>query len=416
MSIVQRAKDVLLNPKATWPTIEAESATVQSIYVPYVVVLAAISAVAGFVGMSIVGVGGFGLSYRVPVFSGLVHMVVGFVLALVMVFVMALIANALAPTFGGQKNQISALKLIGYGSTAGFLGGVFSLIPAASVLGLLAALYSIYLIYTGLPVLMKCPEGKALPYTAVLLVCGIVAGALLAWASAMSGGGMRGGMGMAGLDRPTGAAAPPEVAIKTPAGEIKIDTNKLEELSKRMEAASKDADAAQRSGDPAAAAKAATGMITAMVGGAQRPVMAAADLKALLPESLASMKRQSFEAESNSAMGLNVASAKARYGADGKQIRLSITDTGGLAAAVAAWASVTGEREDDRSAEKTYKQGSRTVHEESRKDGSQSQYMVLLANGMVVDVQGEQFQIGDLKAAAEALDLGRIEALKAPAK
>ena len=142
MSIVQRVMDVLLNPKATWPTIDAESASVQSVYVPYVVALAAISAVAGFIGTSIVGVGGFGLSYRVPVISGLLNMVVGFVLALVMVFVMALIADALAPTFGGQKNQVSALKLIGYGSTAGFLGGVFSIIPAASLLGLLAALYS----------------------------------------------------------------------------------------------------------------------------------------------------------------------------------------------------------------------------------------------------------------------------------
>jgi hypothetical protein len=262
---------------------------------------------------------------------------------------------------------------------------------------------------------MKCPEGKALPYTAVLVVCGIVAGVVLAAASAMFGGGMRGGMGMAGLGS-TGATNPPDVAIKTPAGEIKIDTTKLEEMSKRMEAASKQAEVAQRSGDPAAAAQAATGMITAMIGGAQRPVMPVADLKALLPESLASMKRQSFETESNSAMGLNIASAKARYGADGKQVRLSITDTGGLAAAVAAWANVTGEREDDRHVEKTYKQGSRTVHEESRKDGSHGQYMVLLANGVVVEVEGEQIQIGELKAAAEALDLARIEALKPPAK
>lgn len=415
MSIVQRAKDVLLNPKTAWPAIEAESATVQSIYVPYVVALAAISAVAGFIGMSIVGVGGFGFSYRVPMLSGLLHMVVGFVLALVMVFVMALIANALAPTFGGQKNQIGALKLIAYGSTAGFLGGVFSVFPAASILGLLAALYSVYLIYTGVPVLMKCPAGKALPYTAVLLVCGVVAGLVLAWTSAMFGGGMRGAPGMAGLGS-GGGATPPEVAIKTPGGEIKIDTSKLEEMSKRMEAASKQAEAAQRSGDPAAAAQAATGMITAMVGGAQRPVMPVADLKALLPDSLASMKRQSFEAESNSAMGLNVATAKARYGTEGKQIRLSITDTGGLAAAVAGWAAVTGERENDRSVEKTYKQGSRTVHEESRKDGSHSQYMVLLGNGVVVEVEGEQVQIGELKAATDALDLARIEALKPPAK
>ena len=40
--IVQRAKDILLKPKETWPVIAAEPATTQSIYVPYVVVLAAI--------------------------------------------------------------------------------------------------------------------------------------------------------------------------------------------------------------------------------------------------------------------------------------------------------------------------------------------------------------------------------------
>ena len=415
MSIVQRAKDVLLDPKTTWPTIDAESASVQSIYVPYVVALAAISAVAGFIGMSIVGVGGFGLSYRVPVVSGLLNMVVGFVLALVMVFVMALIADALAPTFGGQKNQISALKLIGYGSTAGFLGGVFNVIPAASLLGLLAALYSIYLIYTGVPVLMKCPKEKAVSYTAVLVVCGIVAGVILASVSVMFGGGMRHGMAMGGLG--SGGVTPsPGVAIKTPGGEIKIDTAKLEEMAKKMEAAGKQADAAQQSGDPAAAVKAAAGMMAAITGGAQRPVMLAADLKALLPESLGSMKRQSFEAESNSAIGLNVSSAKARYVADAKRVQLSITDTGGLAAMAAAWANVTGEREDERSVEKTYKQGSRTVHEEYRRDGSQGQYTVLLANGVVVEAQGEQVQVGELKAAAEALDLSRIEALKPPAK
>ena len=91
---------------------------------------------------------------------------------------------------GGVKNQINAIKLVGYGSTAGFLGGVFSIVPAASILGLLAGLYSIYLIYTGLPVLMKCTKEKALAYTAVLLVCGILAGLILAWASTLFGGGM----------------------------------------------------------------------------------------------------------------------------------------------------------------------------------------------------------------------------------
>ena len=162
MSIVQRAKDILLNPRGTWPVIDGEAATVKSIYVPYVVVLAAIPALAAFIGFSLIGMGGMGISMRIPVGSGLVTMIVSYILSLAMVYVLALIVDALAPTFGGTKNQINALKVVAYGATAGFLGGIFSLLPSLSILGVLAALYSIYLIYTGLPVLMKSPADKAL--------------------------------------------------------------------------------------------------------------------------------------------------------------------------------------------------------------------------------------------------------------
>ena len=60
-----------------------------------------------------------------------------FLLSLVMVFVLALIVNALAPTFGGTKNQVQALKLVAYGCTAGFLGGIFGLIPMLGILHLI---------------------------------------------------------------------------------------------------------------------------------------------------------------------------------------------------------------------------------------------------------------------------------------
>src|SRR3546814_18242310 len=48
--IVQRAKDILLKPKETWPVIAAEPAPTQSIYVPHVVVLSAIGPIAPVIG------------------------------------------------------------------------------------------------------------------------------------------------------------------------------------------------------------------------------------------------------------------------------------------------------------------------------------------------------------------------------
>ena len=130
MDLVQRVKSILLQPKDTWVTIEAESADMAGLYTRYFMLLAAIPAVCGFIGMSIIGMGAFGVSIRVPFLSGLASMVVSYVLSLVGVFVLALIVNALAPTFGGQKDQIQALKLAVYASTAALVGGIFSLGPA----------------------------------------------------------------------------------------------------------------------------------------------------------------------------------------------------------------------------------------------------------------------------------------------
>ncbi|HEV8613124.1 MAG TPA: YIP1 family protein, partial [Gemmatimonadales bacterium] len=87
--------------------------------------------------------------------------------------VLALIIDALAPSFGGQKNPIQALKVAVYSSTAAWLAGIFAIIPSLGVLGILG-LYSLYLLYLGLPILMKAPQDKAIGYTLVVVIVGIV--------------------------------------------------------------------------------------------------------------------------------------------------------------------------------------------------------------------------------------------------
>lgn len=168
-----RVKNILVSPKSEWQTIAGESATTQSLYTGYVIPLAAIRPVCSFVGLSLIGVSWFGGHFRVPIASGIAHAVLDFVLTLVAVYVLALIIDALAPTFGGQKDQTQALKVSVYSATPAWLAGVFYLVPALSILGLLG-LYSLYLLYLGLPALMKAPQDKALGYTAVVVVAAIV--------------------------------------------------------------------------------------------------------------------------------------------------------------------------------------------------------------------------------------------------
>lgn len=171
--VIERAKNIILKPKEAWAAIDAEPATVQSIYVPYVVLLAAIGPIAQFIGGQVFGYGAFGVTFRPPLVGALVSAILSYGLALASIFVLSLIIDALAPNFGGQKNQVQALKVAAYSATAGWLAGIFGLIPALAILGLVG-LYGLYLLYLGLPVLMKVPEDKAAGYTIVVVIAAVV--------------------------------------------------------------------------------------------------------------------------------------------------------------------------------------------------------------------------------------------------
>ena len=247
MNLIERAKAMLLAPAQTWPVIDAEPATPASIYKDWLVVMAAIPAVCGFVGMSIVGSGMFGYSYRMPIVYGLMRALLQYGGTLLMVFLVALIVDALAPTFGGSKNRISALKLVAFGSTASFVAGLLSLLPALGALAALVAfVYSLYVIYLGLPVLMKCPQDKAAGYLAVTAVIAIVVGLVL---GAVMSPFMMGAAWMGGRH---GSA----FSISTPDGEVSVDGDSMQRAAARMDAARERMEAAQKSGDPASAGQA----------------------------------------------------------------------------------------------------------------------------------------------------------------
>jgi len=411
MNLVQRVQDILLKPRDTWQTIAQEPSDVPGLFKNYVVYLAAVSSLATFIGLSLVGVGGFGMSFRVPIVTGLVNLVVGFVLTLVMVYVLGLIANALAPTFQGEKNLPNAVKLVAYGSTAGLLGGIFNLLPALSMLGLLAALYSIYLIYTGIPVMMKAPEGKAVGYTAVLILCGVVAGLVMGAVSALFTGGGPGMMGHMGhMGRSDG-----NVTFKVPGSEVTVDTAKLEEAARKMEEAGKKMEEAQARGDQAGANKALGEMMGAALGGQGGKPLAPDVLQRFVPEKLAGMSRQSLEARSDQAMGMSFSSVSAGYGKDGQGVELRVQDIGAVPAltmAMGAWASSTVNRETQDEVERIYQKDGISFREEYSKDGGRSEMAMLLPNGVMVEIEGAGAGMDAVRAAGAALDIKGLAGLQ----
>jgi hypothetical protein len=173
MALLDRVKRILLTPKQEWEVIDTEPATPASLYTGYILPLAAIGPIAQVIGYSVFGIRFFGGVYRVPIGSAITGAIVSYVLSLIAIYVLALIIDALAPTFNGTKNQIQALKVAAYSATASWVAGIFAAIPGLRFLGILG-LYSLYLLYLGLPILMKSPKEKALGYTVVVILAAIV--------------------------------------------------------------------------------------------------------------------------------------------------------------------------------------------------------------------------------------------------
>jgi len=374
-SLIERCKNILLKPKDEWERIDAEPATVGGLMTGWVVPLAAIGPVAGLIGGLVFGYGGFGITIRPSVMGAVTTAVIGYVLALVSAFLLAKIIDALAPSFGGQKNPVQAMKVAAYSGTASYLAGIFQIVPALMILGILG-LYSLYLLYLGLPRLMKAPEDKAMSYTIVTVLVAIVLFVVVGAVTAAV----------------TSALAPRALTYGSAAGSVelpgvgKVDLNKLEEASAKMEAAAKRAESAT-------------------------PVDRQA-LAALLPASAGGWTRTAIESSTASAGGMGGSQAEARYEANGQDVRLKVADlaAAGAFAAMASAFKVETSREDDQGYEKSGLIDGRYTMEKWNKEGRGS-YGVLLSDRFLVEAEGSAPDIGTLKALVGAIDLGKLEAL-----
>ena len=411
MDIIQRAKNICVSPKTEWPVIAAEPADTGTLLGSYAAPLAAIGAIAGFIGGALVGhtlpfVG----TFRVPIVTAFAGAVLAFGMALVGVFVLSLIIDALAPTFGGQKNSGQALKVAVYSYTPAWIAGVLNIIPALGILGIFAALYCIYLLYLGLPRLMKSPEDKAIPYTIVVLVCAVVLFIVMGLVSAMVVGTGMATTGMLGANTSSSSSS----------ADVKFDKNsplgKLDEISKKLEESGKKMDAATKSGDTNAQAAAAAEGLGALFGGGKRVEPVGIDqLKPLVPESFAGLKKTSSNAEKTGALGLMVSKAEATYGDGGdKRVTLEITDTGGMSGitALVGWAGVEGESDDDNSSERTFKKDGHLVHERQSKTGGANEFGIVIGDRFIVNAKGDGLSLDALKSAVAGLDLGKLDAMK----
>lgn len=280
--LLARVKAILLHPAREWPRIADEADTPVGIYRRHVLPLAALPPLFGFVRASLIGRHTLGMVLRAPLVDGLWHMILGYLANLVMVYMVAQVMLALAPTFEGRKDNLQALKLVAYAWTPAWIAGIAAVLPAwlGQPIGLAGLAYAVYLLYLGLPYTMHNPRERSLGYTTT----GAVLAVLLTWIV---------------------AALLAAISLRTPMSES----------------------APGHARPPPAASSRAGGS------GPGASTLDPARLRALLPAGLDGFQRVSAQARRQQVMGMRFSQATAVYrGKDHREIDLEITDAAGAGA------------------------------------------------------------------------------------
>jgi len=435
--LIARVKGILLSPSTEWPKIAEEPSSPGAIYMGYVAPLAAIGVVAGFIGYTMIGVNmPFVGHVRTGILAGLVRAIFEFLMAFLGVFVVAWLVDVLAPSFGGQRNSLRALKVTAYSYTPMWVAGILHIIPMLSVLAIIAGLYGLYLLYLGLPVLMLCPKDKSVGYTVVLVICAVVVWIVIGVLSTCAIAGL-GFMGLGAMGRmgaqsdTTSTDAAAGVLSSIFGGKTDADKARVNDALAKLEKMGEQAERAEKSGRSSGAANPSTGtsaadMATALsavgqivTGGKDVQPVDFHKLKDMLPETLQGMRRNEASGQSGEAMGIKGSSATARY-SDGANANLhvEIADMGSLSglAGLAAKFDPNMEKETDSGYERTTKVNGQVVHERYDRRSRSGEVSILIGDRFNVTVDGSGVDVSSLTGALKEIDLSRLATLSASAR
>ncbi|HEX2558711.1 Yip1 family protein [Phenylobacterium sp.] len=375
--LIQRVKDILLRPGPTWDVIDTEPASLGSIYKGYVLILAAIPPICLVLGHLIFGGLNFGvISVRFSFTAILFEAVSTYLLSLAGVFVLALIVDLLAPQFGGQRNRVKAFKVAAYSYTAVWVAGVLLLIPMLAAVALLASLYGLYLLYLGLPRLMRSSPEKSAPYIAVSILAAVVIAIIMASISSEI--------------RSLGVRDADDVQIRI--GDESVTVNRR---------------------DAKAAADKLAEQLAAAAGGEGVEAADPEAFKSHLPATIAGFERTELTTGRRSVAGIEGSSATATYVRGDTRMTLNLIDAGALSALAALGGAFNMESssEENGKHERIGEVDGRLTIEEYDSNSRHGSYGVMVGERFMVLAEGDGVTVDELKAAVASVDAGRLEQL-----
>ncbi len=376
--MVERIKRLLLSPAAEWAAIDAEPMTVRGIFMGWVVPLAAIGPVALLIGGML-----FGYGFWHPPITFFVTLAIStYVMSLVGTFVSALVIDNLAPSFGAQKNMVAATKVAAYSWTAAWVAGIVNIMPMLGILAIVGV-YSLYLLWIGLPQLMKPAADKAATYfVAVLVVCIVVMVAVNFVAK-----------------RITYSAIGNPIALAATGGTVSLPGGGSIDLGAAQAAADK--------------MKAATARIQADAASGHSSAVPVEALQAMLPASIAGFTRGEVETQSGGVGRINGSTANARYTQGDQSFRLSLADIGamGSLASLGGAMNMQSSKTTATGYEKTEMVNGAMVNERWDNQAHSGEYSTMAASRFTVSAEGSAPSIDVLKQAVASVDAGKLAAL-----
>lgn len=176
MNLFKHTIPLLVRPRHEWLGIATETTTPRMLYLGYIIPLSGISPIATKIRLieeiqnnpdiepQLVE-----FLYWGATWPGLIS---NYVCELIEISLLAFLLNLAAPLFSGERNQIQALKVMAFSLTSMWLGEIFLAIPMFSLdrsMTLLSGIYTVYLLYLGIAVLMKVTYPRTLVYTALVV-------------------------------------------------------------------------------------------------------------------------------------------------------------------------------------------------------------------------------------------------------
>ena len=179
MILINHVLGLLLQPQQEWQAIRDNPKTLAQCYTELILILALIPPFAGFYGTTQIG---WQLGWESPVKltteSALPITIAYYIAILIAIFLVGKAIHWMARTYGASPSLADCVKLAAFTAIPLLLVGLAQFYPVLWVnflIGLPALAYTVYLLYTGVPIMMNISKEQGFLLSSAVITFGMVA-------------------------------------------------------------------------------------------------------------------------------------------------------------------------------------------------------------------------------------------------